>query len=340
MRSLSTYRQKRDFERTREPRGAARRQGGFSYVIQKHAARRLHYDFRLELDGVLLSWAVPKGPSLDPKVRRLAQQTEDHPLEYGGFEGTIPKGEYGGGTVMLWDRGSWVPEGDAREQYEKGRLTFELRGERLTGRWHLVRTGRDHGKSWLLFKGRDQVARDEGDALLEEATTSVASQRTMDEIASGAPARTRGRAASRTKARATSQATTSTKTTKVSRAPKSTRRVRTLRKLAVPKPELATLVDRVPEGDDWLHEIKFDGYRILARVADGQARLITRNGNDWTDRLGALAGAFRELDVTSALLDGELVVLGENGISSFQRLQNALSSGEAAPLIYCVFDLL
>src|SRR5262245_53593744 len=122
MRSLSTYREKRDFEKTREPRGAARRQSGFSYVIQKHAARRLHYDFRLELDGVLLSWAVPKGPSLDPKVRRLAQQTEDHPLEYGGFEGTIPKGEYGGGTVMLWDRGSWTPEGDAREQYEKGRL--------------------------------------------------------------------------------------------------------------------------------------------------------------------------------------------------------------------------
>jgi bifunctional non-homologous end joining protein LigD len=190
MRSLRTYRQKRDFEKTREPRGASRRQGGLSYVIQKHAARRLHYDFRLELDGVLLSWAVPKGPSLDPKVRRLAQQTEDHPLEYGGFEGTIPKGEYGGGTVMLWDRGSWVPEGDAREQYEKGRLTFELRGEHLTGRWHLVRTGRDHGKSWLLFKGRDDVARDDGDALLEAATTSVASRRTMDEIASGAPAPT------------------------------------------------------------------------------------------------------------------------------------------------------
>jgi len=198
MRTLSTYRRKRDFEKTAEPRGAAssrasrasRAKGtaqasSSSFVVQKHEARRLHYDFRLELDGVLLSWAVPKGPSIDPRVKRLAQQTEDHPLEYGGFEGTIPKGQYGGGTVMLWDRGTWLSVGDPRARYEKGHLEFELRGERLKGRWHLVRTGRDGGKSWLLFKGRDEQANADGDRLLYDAMTSVASARSMEEIARG-----------------------------------------------------------------------------------------------------------------------------------------------------------
>lgn len=319
MGNLATYRQRRDFDKTPEPRGEAARKAGRSFVVQKHAARRLHYDFRLELDGVLLSWAVPKGPSLDPSVKRLAQQTEDHPLEYGGFEGTIPAGEYGAGTVMLWDRGTWIPEGDPRKQYREGRLTFELRGERLSGRWHLVRTARDGGKSWLLFKSKDDRAQHDGDALLRSATTSVASRRTMEEIAAGVPRRAARRASAR---------------------PAKKRETTRTASVRIPEPELATLVDRVPEGDDWLHEVKLDGYRILARVVDGAVTLTTRNGHDWTSRLPALRDAVSALPVRSALLDGELVALDENGVSNFQKLQNALQSPEKASLAYCAFDLL
>jgi bifunctional non-homologous end joining protein LigD len=183
---LERYREKRDFSRTPEPPAKAARKQKFSYVVQKHAARNLHYDFRLELDGVLLSWAVPKGPSLDPAVKRLAMQTEDHPVEYGGFEGTIPKGEYGGGTVMVWDRGTWVPEGDPRAQYQKGRLTFELRGKKLGGRWHLVRTrkgGDDTKQSWLLFKSEDERARRRNGSIVEEQPDSALTGRSLEEIA-------------------------------------------------------------------------------------------------------------------------------------------------------------
>jgi bifunctional non-homologous end joining protein LigD len=189
--SLEKYRTKRDFGRTAEPRGRrakrASRNGGKSYVIQKHAARRLHYDFRLELDGALLSWAVPKGPSLDPSVKRLAVEVEPHPLEYGGFEGTIPKGEYGGGTVMVWDRGSYEAKDEARKGYEKGHLSFRLHGEKLGGDWHLVRTrpGPKGEKNWLLFKSRDEFARTPGDALLEERTESALTGRSMEDIAEG-----------------------------------------------------------------------------------------------------------------------------------------------------------
>jgi bifunctional non-homologous end joining protein LigD len=188
--ALEHYREKRDFTRTREPRGKKLERNAFSYVIQKHAARQLHYDFRLELDGVLLSWAVPKGPSLDPGVKRLAMQVEDHPVEYGGFEGTIPKGEYGGGTVMIWDRGSWEPEGDPREAYRKGRLTFTLKGQKLRGRWHLVRTrGRDSRGSkqaWLLFKSSDEHAKSDNGAIVDEQPSSALSGRSLDQIAKSA----------------------------------------------------------------------------------------------------------------------------------------------------------
>jgi bifunctional non-homologous end joining protein LigD len=285
--SLETYRKKRDFRKTKEPSGSSkpRKNGkvarvaeGLAYVVQRHDARRLHYDFRLELDGALLSWAVPKGPSLDPAVKRLAVETEPHPLEYGSFEGEIPKGEYGAGTVAIWDRGTWVPEGDPKKDYERGRLKFTLKGDRLHGSWHLVRTRQgDKGqKSWLLFKSRDEHARDGEAAPLEQA----------------------------------------------------------------PEPELATLVETAPEGEGWVHELKFDGYRVLVRLDHGSVTLLTRNGNDWTDRMSGLARAFRHWNVDSAIVDGEVVVLDDKGRSDFQKLQNSLSSENDEPLVYYAFDLL
>jgi bifunctional non-homologous end joining protein LigD len=331
--SLATYRKKRDFSQTREPSGAAApKKGGaeLGYVIQKHAARRLHYDFRLELDGVLLSWAVPKGPSLDPAVKRLAQETEPHPLDYASFEGTIPKGQYGGGTVMVWDRGSWSPIGDARAGYAKGHLEFTLDGDKLAGRWHLVRTrSRGNGKedkSWLLFKAHDESASSERD-IVEEKPDSVVTGRDLDQIATGArPKRAAARAKPITRGKSTP------------RGAKSSPKARS----ALPKqlePELATLVDSAPTGDDWLHEIKLDGYRILARIQDGQASLFTRNGKDWTERMPALARALEKLDFDSAWIDGELVALDEKGVSDFQTLQNSLDEDREAGLVYYAFDL-
>src|SRR5689334_15501634 len=223
---LDAYRRKRDFRRTAEPAGSqhARRTHGLFFCVQKHAARRLHYDFRLELDGVLKSWAVPKGPSFDPREKRLAVHVEDHPIEYGTFEGTIPAGEYGAGTVLLWDRGEWIPKEDPHEGYRKGKLKFELVGEKLRGGWTLARMGGragEDGKNWLLLKERDAVARpaSEGE-VVDERPESVAGDRALAE------------------------------------APKA----------ALPRqlaPQLATLVEEPPEGDDWLHELKYDGYRAL-----------------------------------------------------------------------------
>jgi bifunctional non-homologous end joining protein LigD len=300
MPTLEKYRKMRDFKRTAEPRGkqaparARKKPETRSYVIQRHDARRLHYDFRLELDGVLLSWAVPKGPSMDPRDKRLAVETEPHPLEYGEFEGTIAEGEYGAGTVMIWDRGTWEPEGDPRKDYERGRLSFRLQGQKLGGSWHLVRTGAgDRGgngkkNNWLLMKSRDEFAR-EGGAAPDDT-----------------PARRK----------------------KVVPRPKA------------PEPELATLVSDAPSGDDWAHELKFDGYRLLVTVHSGEVTLETRNGNDWTKRLPALAATLARLDVDAAVLDGELVALDERGIANFQRLQNSLSEGENGGHVYYAFDLL
>src|SRR5690242_4978381 len=271
--ALERYRQKRDFQVTPEPAGKVgpRRARGLRFVIQKHAATRLHYDFRLELDGVLLSWAVPKGPSLDPSVKRLAMEVEAHPLEYGGFEGTIPKGEYGGGTVMVWDRGSWTCEGDPHQALAKGRLSFTLSGQKLKGAWHLVRTkrvaddqhGNKAGKGWLLFKSRDEHAR-EDDSLLTEETRSALTGRSMDEIArEEGDAEAAPDSSPRRKRPAMKPTKAATKLpSKVS-------------------PELATLVDAAPDGDGWVHEIKLDGYRVLARVDRGVVTLLTRNGKDW-----------------------------------------------------------
>jgi bifunctional non-homologous end joining protein LigD len=323
MAELRTYRRKRDFAKTPEPEGVdgRRRKTGKSpaglYCIQKHAASRLHYDLRLELDGVLVSWAVPKGPSLDPGNKRLAVHVEDHPVEYGGFEGTIPKGEYGGGTVMLWDTGTWEPAGDPRAGLEKGELKFRVEGERLRGSWVLVHTGGRRGRpedEWLLIKERDEEAHAGEPDPWGAGDLSVSTGRTMDEIAAGAPGRP---GAGETKDR------------------KSRPRVPDTVPLT-----LATLVESPPEGDGWVHEIKYDGYRIAARAGGGDARLYSRNGLDWTERFPEVAAALRTLPASGTWLDGEVVVFDERGVSDFGRLQRHLKDGRAGDLTYVVFDLL
>jgi bifunctional non-homologous end joining protein LigD len=340
MTSLAKYRELRDFERTAEPRGKVleRRSGALSFVVQKHDARNLHYDFRLELDGVLLSWAVPKGPSLDPSVKRLAMEVEAHPLDYRDFEGIIPKGEYGGGTVMVWDRGTWIPEGDPQQGLAKGHLSFTLQGQKLRGAWHLVRTKRQaddghgghDGKGWLLFKSRDDAARDDGDRLLREAPQSALSGRSLEQIAAAPDAEWTRDEGARPKRRRRSPGGRSVNGARAggSKLPR------------LIEPELATLVDSAPTGDEWIHEIKFDGYRVMARIERGQVTLLTRSGKDWTERMHALRDALKQLAVDSAYVDGELVALGAQGHSDFQALQNSLSEGRDGALVYYAFDLL
>jgi len=327
--ALQQYRRKRDFTRTKEPAGRERRSAGqLSFVVQKHAARRLHYDFRLELDGVLKSWAVPKGPSLDPGDKRLAVHVEDHPLEYGSFEGTIPEGEYGAGTVEIWDKGWWIPEGDPREGYRRGRLTFTLNGRKLRGRWNLVRMkGRSDDKrdNWLLMKADDNG--DGGGAKTRRAAAPqrVASERTTPRKDSGG----RRRAAAVRGARG-----------KPAVDPKTLPGARAGPLPEFVEPQLATLVEDVPPGEAWIHEIKFDGYRLLCGINGDSVRMLTRHGKDWTERFEALGEAAHELPVRQALIDGEAVVVDEQGISSFQSLQEALSEGRGDEIIYFAFDLL
>lgn len=332
MAKLDPYRRKRDFSITSEPEGKVAQTPGRSFVIQKHAARRLHYDFRLEMDGVLKSWAVTKGPSLVPGEKRLAVHVEDHPLDYGGFEGNIPKGQYGGGAVILWDRGQWQPLGDADKGYAKGHLEFELQGEKLTGRWHLVRMQKkpnEKRENWLLIKGDDEAARGE-DApdILEERPESVASGRSVEEVAAeaeeGAAPKRRPKA----------------KAAKAQPAPE----IDGAKKAKMPdfvQPALATLRAKAPEGEGWIHEIKFDGYRLQAHIAEGQVKLLTRSGLDWTDRFGdGLIAALKALPVTTALIDGEVVVEGGNSASSFSALQADLSEGRTDRFVFYAFDLM
>ena len=339
---LKEYRKKRNFRETPEPSGRVGRGKGraLSYVIQKHDASSLHYDFRLELEGVLKSWAVPKGPSLKPGVKRLAMETEDHPMSYGDFEGVIPKGQYGGGTVMLWDRGTWIPDGDPVKDYGRGRLRFRLEGEKLSGSWVLTRMKPKPGErkaGWLLIKSSDEGARDEEDPdITEEETRSVSTGRDLDAIARDEDAvwtsdREAGKAVSKHGSRSGSK---SGSKSKPGSRPKGARVPKDL------KVQLATLAAEAPEGDDWIHELKLDGYRVLCVLEAGETRIITRNGKDWTDRFPDVAGAVASLPADAAVLDGELVVLDRDGISSFQRLQNATSGpGDARPLLYA-FDLL
>ncbi|CAM3110591.1 bifunctional non-homologous end joining protein LigD [Paracoccus aminovorans] len=346
--ALETYREKRDFSATPEPRGGRRRRTGHAFVIQKHAATRLHYDFRLELDGVLKSWAVAKGPSLVPGEKRLAVHVEDHPLEYGDFEGTIPKGEYGGGTVILWDRGTWTPEGDPHQAYAKGHLEFTLHGEKLGGRWHLVRMRgkpREKRENWLLIKGEDDFARGE-DApdILEERPESVKTGRVIADVAGEAPGWSSKTGRIRKTSARAAKTPEPTPDPRPSPDPPEPAQVKGARKAAMPgfvPPMLATLVSAAPQGDRWLHEIKFDGYRLQARIEAGRVKLLTRSGLDWTARFGkAVPQALRDLPVGSAILDGELVVETDAGASDFSALQADLSAGRDDRFAFYAFDLL
>ncbi|SFD61213.1 bifunctional non-homologous end joining protein LigD [Bosea sp. CRIB-10] len=350
MANLDLYRSKRDFSRTSEPKGAAARRrkaaaAGGAFVIHKHAARRLHYDLRLEHDGVLWSWAVTRGPSLDPAEKRLAVHVEDHPLEYGAFEGTIPEGEYGAGSVVIWDEGKWIPEGDPARGMEKGHLAFALEGHKLGGRWHLVRLKPRRGEkrdNWLLIKVDDDFARDDED-ILEAAPDSVKSGKSVEEVGEDPagdvwstdekPATGRKPKAAKAKAAAAKPAKT-----------KPARRSAKTDSEPLPRfvePCLATLQEKPPAGDAWLHEVKFDGYRLQARISAGKVKLLTRTGLDWTERFGDRIGdALAALPCEAALIDGEVVALGENGISSFSALQAALSEGKTENLVFYAFDLL
>ncbi len=362
MSKLSAYQSKRDFNRTSEPQGAAtlRPSERLRFVIQKHDATRLHYDLRLELDGVFKSWAVTRGPSLDPHDKRLAVETEDHPLDYGDFEGTIPKGQYGGGTVQLWDRGYWAPEGMTAEQgLASGDLKFTLEGEHLHGSWVLVRMKGWSGKrvNWLLIKHRDEHARDgEGEAVLGE-DRSVASGRSLAEIAAGQgrapkPFMTGGGLAVAKDAvwdskaglaPASGPAPQAVSAGAGEAAKPARKRARATPKAAAAmpafiEPQLCHPVERPPAGEGWLHEIKFDGYRVQVRIEAGQAVVRTRKGLDWTDRFGAIARACATLP--DAILDGEIVALDPAGAPDFAALQAAIADGRTDQLVLFAFDLL
>jgi bifunctional non-homologous end joining protein LigD len=355
--ALSVYRAKRDFSKTDEPSGQSQVAGSprLRFVIQKHAARQLHYDLRLELDGVFKSWAVTRGPSLDPADKRLAVEVEDHPLDYGDFEGTIPKGEYGGGTVQLWDRGYWSPEGGKSPQdaLASGDLKFTLDGERLHGSWVLVRMRGDRygGRrtNWLLIKHRDAFAKPgDADELLNE-DRSVASGRTLEQIAAGIGKRPKPFMLATSKAARADAVWTSkppaeapaSAPTKAPAKPTPPARPQTVMVAKMPnfvEPQLAKLVDQAPEGPGWAHEVKLDGYRAQVSVSHGASRIRTRTGLDWTDRFAAIAKDAEVLP--DCLIDGEVVALDERGLPSFGALQAALSENRSEDLVFFAFDLL
>lgn len=345
--SLARYQQKRDFKVTPEPAGAAptarAKTTARRFVVQKHAASHLHYDLRLELGGVLLSWAVPKGPSLNPADRRLAVHVEDHPVEYRDFEGIIPEGEYGGGSVIVWDRGEWTPEGDPDADYQRGRLKFRLAGEKLRGGFSLVRMHGRRGErgadNWLLLKQRDDEADADGERLVRDRPDSVLSGRSVEAVAAE-PARVWGSKARTTRARRPRAARPAEPAP-----PPPSASPTALAPAGRPPPQLApalaTLVETAPAGPAWLHEVKYDGYRLLARIDGDDLRLLTRRGEDWSPRFPWLVEALRaRVPLDRALLDGELVHLGADGITRFGELQRALSEGRHDPLVYFAFDLL
>ncbi|NTJ11212.1 DNA ligase D [Rhizobium lusitanum] len=352
--NLSTYRAKRDFKKTGEPSGEAqvKPSNRRRFVIQKHDATSLHYDLRLELDGVFKSWAVTKGPSLNPHDKRLAVEVEDHPLDYGDFEGTIPKGQYGGGTVMLWDRGYWEPEGSKspEEALRKGDFKFTLEGKRLHGSFVLVRMrhDRDGGKrtNWLLIKHRDDFSVEEnGAAVLEENATSVASARTMEAIASGKGRKPKPFTLQNGEVEADAVWDSSHglaaegrhTRTKTAKKPAAAKRMKSAMPDFIP-PQLCGTLARPPSADGWIHEIKFDGYRVQMRIEDGEVTLKTRKGLDWTGKYPAIARSASALP--DAIIDGEICALDENGAPDFAALQAALSEGKTDALVYFAFDLL
>ncbi len=331
--TLKLYQKKRNFKKTSEPRGRVikSKKPNNLYVIQKHAASHLHYDFRLELNGVLLSWAVPKGPSLDPSVKRLAMHVEDHPLEYGSFQGIIPKGQYGGGTVMLWDKGKWISE-DAKplEAYKKGNMKFQLKGKKLNGGWKLIRMN-NNDKTWLLIKSKDDYAlpAKKYDITLEKPN-SVSTNESIEEISENYK-KIWGKKGAEKKS-------TSSKPKKI----KLTKIKIDLPARPFPKsisPELATLVDKPPLGNQWLHEIKFDGYRLLAFKKGKKVTLYTRNQHDWTDKFKKIAEEMRRIPVENMVCDGEVVALDENQHSNFQLLQNSIKEN-STDFYYYLFDLI
>ena len=307
MSELNAYNRKRNFEKTTEPEGeTAESVDGLRFAVQHHLARKDHYDLRLEWGGALLSWAVPKGPSFDTREKRLAVRVENHPLEYRNFEGTIPQGEYGGGVVMLWDEGLWEPFGDAEEGLQKGALKFVLKGRRLKGKWALVRLKEKEGETkdnWLLLKEKDEYV-NTADGI-SGFVTSVRTGRTMTEIEEGAD-------------------------DKNIKNPFSAAEV-----------QLAKLADKIPGGDDWLYELKYDGYRILAYLEGSRARLITRNGNDYTNRFQSVASSLLDWAKGRAMvLDGEMTVMDASGKTDFQALQNYMKNPKRQNLTYMIFDLL
>lgn len=305
---LKTYNKKRNFKKTTEPKGKVSRTNKHLYVIQKHAASHLHYDFRLELNGVLLSWAVPKGPCLDPTVRRLAMHVEDHPVEYGHFQGIIPKGQYGGGTVMLWDIGTWQSlDDDPVKAFKKGHLHFILHGKKCRGGFNLIKFKKDDDQSWFLIKSKDKYAKKLSDYdITIKKPKSVLTHQTMEEITA-----------------AESHIN--------------------LPKAKMPScinPELATLVKAPPDGEDWWHELKFDGYRMIAFKKGKNVTLISRTQKDWTAYFSNVVKALKELPIPHLILDGEIVLLNKKQQSDFQLLQNSIENKSNAPFIYYVFDLL
>jgi bifunctional non-homologous end joining protein LigD len=331
---LRAYRSKRDFTRTREPEPDEGHIAANRFVVQKHDARRLHYDLRLELDGVLLSWAVPQGPSYSPTQKRLAVRTEDHPLKYLEFEGTIPKGEYGGGAMIVWDRGLWAPAHDPHKSLDKGHLEFTLAGERLRGRWHLVRMKtrvKTPKEQWLLIKAEDDYQRADADPdILAQETTSVLSGKTTEELEAATAVREDHRKRGAVAAARSVRLSDPRRLAGVKKA---------LLRVFV-EPCLASAAEKPPSGERWRHEVKFDGYRMQARVDADDIRLLTRTGLDWTNRFPTIADAVKSLKLGSAVLDGEIVVDDERGVSSFSELVSDLKSGRKDRMKYYLFDLL
>lgn len=367
---ISEYNRKRNFDITTEPpdQGRVKKRGSkknkdaaesLHFVIQKHDARRLHYDFRLELDGTLKSWAVPKGPSLDPKEKRLAVHVEDHPLGYAEFEGNIPAGQYGAGDVIVWDHGIWQPKGNPAKDYSEGKLKFTLIGEKLAGDWTLVRTSmRASGdkEQWLLIKEQDEIARPAKEydivkaepasvlsgALVAESTIKSKNAKN-DKNKNNEKKKINVKAEKNTNVKKSTATTNSkTKNTKPSTQNHAKTKPAAKNSTQLParlSPELATLASAPPSGD-WLYELKFDGYRILTRIMNGEVRMFTRNGNDWTERLPLQVEALQKLDIENSWLDGEVVVLNDTGLPDFQALQNAFDVGRSQDIIYYVFDAL
>lgn len=343
---LAQYNAKRDFKRTREPKGKTAKAGGNRFIVQKHDATRLHWDLRLEMDGVLKSWAVTRGPSIDPDDKRLAVRTEDHPLSYAEFEGVIPKGEYGGGTVMLWDRGTWSPiAGKSAKDIDKGHLHFRIDGERMKGEWLLIRLRKKPGEkreNWLLRKIADEEA-GSGDILIERALTSVLTGRSMAEIAADTDG-AQSLAGAKGDAFTAKMAAAKDHNSKVAKKRAPARR-RATKPPAFAAPQLATLVDAVPSGNDWMHEIKFDGYRAMIAAAGERVSVFTRNGLDWSDKFAPLVARVAAMDLPPCLIDGEIVSLDKDGNPDFSTLQNVLKRGhgsqaEDTPLHLFAFDLL